>query len=76
MVFNQVLPSHTSMQTNVSIMTLPSSEKQQSRSIKLIDIPGHPRLRHHFDEYIDDAKAIAFVVDVTTIARNGAAVAE
>lgn len=75
LVFNQVLPSHTSMQTNASVMSLSSSESPP-RLIKVVDIPGHSRLRHSFNENLNDAKAIAFVVDATTIARNGAAVAE
>ncbi|GJJ12604.1 hypothetical protein Clacol_006847 [Clathrus columnatus] len=75
LIFNQMLPSHTSMQANISIMSLSSSERKH-RSVKLIDLPGHPRLRDHFNEHLNDAKAVAFVVDATTIARNGAAVAD
>ncbi|KAG6889964.1 hypothetical protein C0992_003444 [Termitomyces sp. T32_za158] len=40
------------------------------------DIPGHPRIRDQFEEHLDDAKAIAFVVDASTVSRNGALVAE
>lgn len=42
----------------------------------MIDIPGHPRIRDQFQEQLDDAKAIVFVVDASTISRNGAVVAE
>lgn len=63
------------MQTNVSMISLQSSENPP-RLIKLVDIPGHSRLGHSFNENLNDAKAIVFVVDATTIARNGAAVAE
>ena len=42
----------------------------------MIDIPGHPRIRDQFQEHLDDAKTIVFVVDASTISRNSAAVAE
>lgn len=41
-----------------------------------MDIPGHPRLRDSFKNYIQDAKAVVFVVDVSTITRNGSEIAE
>jgi signal recognition particle receptor subunit beta len=42
----------------------------------VIDVPGHPRIRDQFREHLTDAKAVAFVVDCSTISRNGAVVAE
>jgi signal recognition particle receptor subunit beta len=33
-------------------------------------------MRDQFREYLSDTKAIAFVVDASTVSRNGAAVAE
>ena len=46
------------------------------KQLQLVDVPGHPRLRDTFKTYIPDAKAIVFVVDASTIARNGRDVAE
>lgn len=60
------------MQTNSAVISIPDTRK----TIRIIDIPGHPRVRHQFKESLDDAKAIAFVVDASTVSRNGAAVAE
>lgn len=60
------------MQTNMASVTLPPTNK----ALRLIDVPGHPRIRDQFREYISDAKALAFIVDASTISRNGAAVAE
>ena len=37
---------------------------------------GHPRIRNQFQEHLATTKAIAFVVDASTISRNGPAVAE
>ena len=75
LVYERALPSHTSLQTNTSFVTLPSSEKKP-RTLHLLDIPGHPRIRDQFKEHLPEAKGIVFVVDASTIARNGAAVAE
>jgi signal recognition particle receptor subunit beta len=72
LIYGQSLHTHTSLQTNSSTLALP----EQKKTIRVIDIPGHPRIRDQFREYLDDAKAIVFVVDASTISRNGAAVAE
>ncbi|KAF8891322.1 signal recognition particle receptor beta subunit-domain-containing protein [Infundibulicybe gibba] len=71
-VYSQTLPTHTSLQPNTSIVVLPESKK----SIKVVDIPGHPRIRDQFSEHLSDSRAIVFVVDASTISRNGPAVAE
>ncbi|KAH9930710.1 P-loop containing nucleoside triphosphate hydrolase protein [Fomitopsis serialis] len=70
LVYKQPLSSHTSMQPNVSIMPV------QEKSLRVVDVPGHPRIRDQFHEYMADAQGIAFVVDTSTISRNGAVVAE
>lgn len=41
-----------------------------------MDVPGHPRIRAQFMDHLAQAKGIVFTVDTSTIARNGAAVAE
>nr|GAT60053.1 predicted protein [Mycena chlorophos] len=72
LAYKQTLPSHTSLQTNSSVITLAGAKK----TVAVVDIPGHPRLRNQVNEHVSDAKAIAFVVDSSTISRNGPAVAE
>ncbi|KAI0072794.1 P-loop containing nucleoside triphosphate hydrolase protein [Panus rudis PR-1116 ss-1] len=72
LVYDQTLPTHTSLQTNTSTITLPSTQK----SLLVVDVPGHPRIRDQYKDFLLDAKAIAFIVDASTISRNGAAVAE
>ena len=59
------------MQTNVSVMTLSSN-----KPIRIIDVPGHPRLRDQFQDHLSDAKAVGFVVDTNSVSRNAPAVAE
>ncbi|KAM6500299.1 P-loop containing nucleoside triphosphate hydrolase protein [Amanita muscaria] len=72
LAYGQTPLTHASLQANSTLYTLPESKK----ALRVIDIPGHPRLRGQFQEYLPNAKAIAFVVDANTISRNGAAVAE
>ena len=60
------------MQTNSSVIAL----SETSKTLRVIDVPGHPRVRNQFREHLGDAKAIAFVVDASTVSRNGAVVAE
>ncbi|KDQ61047.1 hypothetical protein JAAARDRAFT_570856 [Jaapia argillacea MUCL 33604] len=74
LVYKQTLPTHTSLQTNSSVIALgpPNSQK----TVQVVDIPGHPRIRDQFKEYLAQAKAVVFVVDASTVSRNGPAVAE
>lgn len=71
LVYKQTLPTHASLQSNTSIVTL-----ADKKALSVVDIPGHPRIRDQFTEYLADAKAVVFVVDASTISRNGPAVAE
>ncbi|TFK63225.1 hypothetical protein BDN72DRAFT_847800 [Pluteus cervinus] len=66
------LQTHTSLQPSSSLVSLLDSKK----TWKVIDIPGHPRVRDHYREHLEEAKVVAFVVDTSTISRNGSAVAE
>jgi signal recognition particle receptor subunit beta len=72
LVYGQTLPTHTSLQINSSVCTLPSTNK----TLRIVDVPGHPRVRDQFQEHLTVAKAIVFVVDASTVSRNGPAVAE
>ncbi|KAF8321562.1 P-loop containing nucleoside triphosphate hydrolase protein [Clavulina sp. PMI_390] len=72
LTYGQFLPTHTSLQTNQTVFT----PEGASKPYNLADIPGHPRIRAQFTEALDGAKGIVFVVDSSTIARNGATVAE
>ena len=60
-----------SMQKNISVMTSSSN-----KPIRIIDVPGHPRLREQFQDHLSDAKAVGFVVDTSSVSRNAPAVAE
>lgn len=72
LVYKQTLHTHTSIQTNSAVVALPSSHK----TLRLIDVPGHPRLRDQFLEHLPEAKAVAFIIDASTISRMGPVVAE
>ncbi|KAI0306621.1 P-loop containing nucleoside triphosphate hydrolase protein [Multifurca ochricompacta] len=70
LVYGQTLSSHASLQTNTCILPL------NKKGVTLVDIPGHPRIRAQFREHLPDAKVIVFVVDASSISRNGSIVAE
>ncbi|CAE6520898.1 unnamed protein product [Rhizoctonia solani] len=71
LAFGRALPTHTSIQSNSTLYTT-----SHGRTLRLVDIPGHPRLRGQFTDHLQDTAAVVFVVDSASIARNGAAVAE
>lgn len=70
--FGHALPSHTSIQANSTLYTTSTP----GRTLRLVDVPGHPRLRGQFTDYLNDAAGVVFVVDAATVSRNGPAVAE
>ncbi|KAG9118821.1 hypothetical protein FRC07_006478 [Ceratobasidium sp. 392] len=71
LAFGHALPSHTSIQANSTLYTTPTG-----RTLQIVDVPGHPRLREQFTDHLADTAGIVFVVDAATVSRNGAAVAE
>ncbi|KAG8733409.1 hypothetical protein FRC12_018894, partial [Ceratobasidium sp. 428] len=71
LAFGHALPSHTSIQANETLYTTPTGH-----ALRLVDVPGHPRLREQFTDHLADAAGIVFVVDAATVSRNGSAVAE
>ena len=75
LTFNQALPTHTSLQVNETQVTF-ASPTSEERTLRIVDVPGHPRIRSQFSRYLGDAKAVVFVVDTSSIARNGPVVAE
>ncbi|GAW09654.1 signal recognition particle receptor subunit [Lentinula edodes] len=72
LVYGQAPPTITSMQANSSFLDLPGKRDP----IQIVDVPGHPRLRDQFKDFLSSAKALAFVVDANTASRNTAVVAE
>jgi len=74
MIYGQTLPTHTSLFVNSSIVI--ASHSSSKKPLCIVDVPGHQRLRDAFKDYIPDAKAIVFVVDASSITRNGKLVAE
>lgn len=54
-----------SMQENDSVCTLTSETKKVSRTVRILDLPGHHALRHKLDGYLTEASGIVYVVDST-----------
>jgi len=53
-----------------------TDEDGRSKHIRLVDLPGHPRLKDEVTKYINEAAAVIFVVDIVALVRNAVAVAE
>ncbi|KAF9073694.1 signal recognition particle receptor beta subunit-domain-containing protein [Rhodocollybia butyracea] len=66
LIHGHAIPTNTSMQVNSSFIT----------TTQVVDVPGHPRLRDQFKEFLPLAKAVVFVVDANTVSRNAAVAAE
>ncbi|ODN89184.1 signal recognition particle receptor subunit beta [Cryptococcus wingfieldii CBS 7118] len=78
LAFNTHLPTHTSIISSSSTFSLssPFSDDGQSKQVRLVDLPGHPRLRDEVKKYEAEAAAVVFVVDIQGVIRNGPGVAE
>jgi hypothetical protein len=55
--------SVTSMEENTARVALAAAPGKRPRSVLLVDLPGHPRLRNRLDVYAPAARALVFVVD-------------
>lgn len=76
LVYGCVPNTHTS-QVDTSGWTVlgapePSSGEKVARStaVRMIDTPGHPRLRSHAHDFLSQADALVFCVDATIAARG------
>ena len=69
--------THTSVESsNTTINIYSPDDETQSKAVKLVDLPGHPRLRDEIKLYKDEISTIVFVVDTTAIVRAGSSTAE
>ena len=48
----------------------------KSKAVKLVDVPGHPRVRGKFRTYLDRARGILFVIDAVDFTPHKTAIAE
>lgn len=65
----------------LEMMTLHSfllsfTQKNKIKPVRIVDVPGHPRLRPKLDEFLLQAAGIVFVVDALDFLPNCRAVAE
>jgi len=51
-----------SMQPNEGTTVL-RGDPRSARPVRLVDIPGHPRLRREFDRYANSARGVVFLID-------------
>ncbi|CAA6665536.1 unnamed protein product [Spirodela intermedia] len=68
----------TSMEPNEDwfILHSESEKKNKIKPVRVVDVPGHPRLRPKLDEFLPQAAGIVFVVDALDFLPNCRAVAE
>jgi len=61
----------TSMKPMDTVMSLHSSKgNPETKEFKVVDFPGHPRLRGKASAFLKRARAIIFVVDSTSVAKD------
>ncbi|EIW69523.1 hypothetical protein M231_03243 [Tremella mesenterica] len=63
--------THTSIKSSTTTFTL-----QTGKKIRLVDLPGHPRLRDGVTKNLREADGVVFVVDIVGLVRNAGMVAE
>lgn len=65
-----------SMQENEGICHVLNDKKREVCSAKVVDIPGHERLRHKLEAHLKEAKAVVFVLDAVDITPHRVEAAE
>ncbi|WVR05029.1 hypothetical protein IAU60_002041 [Kwoniella sp. DSM 27419] len=69
--------THTSVIPSITSFILSSPDDDgATKTLRLVDLPGHPRLRDQLKTHVKDATAVVFVVDVQAIVRNASSIAE
>ncbi|KAI7864797.1 signal recognition particle receptor beta subunit-domain-containing protein [Spinellus fusiger] len=71
LVHGSVVNTITSMKENEGTMQVLGS-----RTCELVDVPGHERMWHRYDDYLPITRGIVMVVDSTTVIRTLRPVAE
>uniref|UniRef100_A0A1I8IQI5 Signal recognition particle receptor subunit beta n=2 Tax=Macrostomum lignano TaxID=282301 RepID=A0A1I8IQI5_9PLAT len=70
LVHSKPLPTVTSMQANQS-EPLAVGTAASKRRLRVVDLPGHERLRRQYlDKYKSSARAVVFVIDANSIAKE------
>ncbi|OAD60248.1 Signal recognition particle receptor subunit beta, partial [Eufriesea mexicana] len=68
---SKFIKTHTSVKENVGDIII------NNRSLKIVDIPGHERLRYKFfDQFKSSAKGLVYVIDSVTFQKDIRDVAE
>lgn len=67
--------THTSLVSSVTTVALPSADGA-TKTVTLVDVPGHARLRDQVSKLLPDSTAVVFVVDIVNLVRNASSVAE
>lgn len=71
LVFEAVPETQTSQHENESNIAIKKEELVSPTSIRLVDLPGHPRLRGKANDYLHKADRIVFCVDTASAIKGG-----
>ncbi|CAO1634577.1 unnamed protein product [Parajaminaea phylloscopi] len=75
LVFGAVPDTQTSQHENESSVSLPTTatgQESSSTALRLVDLPGHPRIRSRVNDYLPIADKIVFCIDLSSAIRGGA----
>lgn len=75
-VHNSYPQTHTSISTSSTTFPLVEPAGDATKSLTLVDLPGHPRLKDEFKKHVKEADAVVFVVDIVGLVRTAGTVAE
>lgn len=56
-----------SMQENEGTCEVLNDKGRAAAALRVVDVPGHERLRHKLDQQLRDARAVVFVLDAVEI---------
>ncbi|PNW70404.1 hypothetical protein CHLRE_17g718350v5 [Chlamydomonas reinhardtii] len=65
-----------SMQENEGIVQVRNDKDRVVGSVRVMDLPGHPRLRSKLEQYLKDASAVVLVLDSVDLTPNKTEAAE
>ncbi|KAG2494261.1 hypothetical protein HYH03_007616 [Edaphochlamys debaryana] len=66
----------SSMQENEGVVQVRNDKDRVVGSVRVLDLPGHPRLRSKMEQHLNDARAVVLVIDAADITPHRTEAAE
>ncbi|RKP25778.1 signal recognition particle receptor, beta subunit [Syncephalis pseudoplumigaleata] len=65
-----MVDTHTSLKENTMLVNLSDEDSDEPCTVRVIDVPGHEKLRYQLHHFTPIARAIVFVIDAARLSKD------